>query len=134
MPISFPCMLKEEPERHCLRKRGNGGGVRVDSSKGHRVRRPTCKFVHRKEENRQLEGYFHKLIILLRGSLRFHKQDLEHEKHINATNFQCFMRRDSGLALLVCRCFIRKVSTEDFGILLSWPFRFALVGGYWNRT
>ena len=34
-----------------------------------------------------LKGYFHKLIILSCGRLRFHKQDLEHEKHINARKF-----------------------------------------------
>ena len=25
MPMSFPCMLKEEAERHCLRKKGGCG-------------------------------------------------------------------------------------------------------------
>ena len=127
MPISFPCMLKEEAERHCPRIRGE-----VDSRKGQRVRRPTSKFVHRRKENRQLEAYFHKLIILLRSRSRLHKQDLEHEKQMNARKFSMFYEEGQwpgafNLPKLCTKGLNR--GFKCFGILLSRPFTFHMSEG-----
>ena len=96
----------------------------MDSRTGQRVRRPTSKFVHRKKENRQLEGYFHKLIILLRGSLRFHKQDLEHEKQTNARKFSIFYEEGQWPdAFSLPKPYTKALDRgfKCFGILLSRP-------------
>lgn len=121
MPISFPCMLKEKAERHCLRKRGG-----VVGRKGQCVRRPTSKFVRRKEETVSLRD-FYKLMILLHGSLRFQEQDLEQEKQISIGNFPMFYEKRQWpgvfcLPKLYTKGLDRGFGFKCFGILLPKPF------------